>query len=122
MLNVVRIKKASFYAYHGALAEEQSIGGNFEAEVDLYFNFSEAAETDDLSKTINYEEIYKQINKVIYQKKYYLIETIATIIADNLLDTYPILEKIDVKVRKNNVPVGGIIDHVEAQVVKSRNE
>ena len=68
MLNVVRIKKASFYAYHGALAEEQSIGGNFEADVDLYFNFSEAAETDDLSKTINYEEIYKQINKVIYQK------------------------------------------------------
>jgi dihydroneopterin aldolase len=122
MLNVVRIKKASFYAYHGALAEEQSIGGNFEADVDLYFNFSEAAKTDDLSKTINYEEIYKQINKVIYQKKYYLIETIATIIADNLLDTNPMLEKIDVKVRKNNVPVGGIIDHVEAQVVKSRNE
>jgi dihydroneopterin aldolase len=122
MLNVVRIKKASFYAYHGALLEEQSIGGNFEADVDMYFNFSEAAETDDLSKTINYEEIYKQINKVIYQKKYYLIETIATIIANNLLETYPILEKIDVKVRKNNVPVGGIIDHVEAQVVKSRNE
>ena len=122
MLNVVRIKKASFYAYHGALLEEQSIGGNFEADVDMYFNFSDAAETDDLSKTINYEEIYKQINKVIYQKKYYLIETIATIIADNLLETYPILEKIDVKVRKNNVPVGGIIDHVEAQVVKSRNE
>ena len=122
MLNVVRIKKASFYAYHGALVEEQSIGGNFEADVDMYFNFSDAAETDDLSKTINYEEIYKQINKVIYQKKYYLIETIATIIADNLLETYAILEKIDVKVRKNNVPVGGIIDHVEAQVVKSRNE
>ena len=51
-----------------------------------------------------------------------MIETIAMIIADSLLEKYPILEKIDVRVRKNNVPVGGIIDHVEAQVVKSRDE
>jgi 7,8-dihydroneopterin aldolase/epimerase/oxygenase len=122
MLNVVRIKKAAFYAYHGALKEEQSIGGHFEADVDMYFDFSEAAATDDLTKTINYEGIYKHINKVIHEKKYYLIETIATIIAESLMETYPILDKIDVKVRKNNVPVGGIIDHVEAQVVKSRDE
>ncbi|MBI1930918.1 MAG: dihydroneopterin aldolase, partial [Ignavibacteriales bacterium] len=30
--------------------------------------------------------------------------------------------KVIVKVRKNNVPVGGIIEHVEAEVEKSRNE
>lgn len=122
MLTVVRIKKASFYAYHGALKEEQSIGGNFEADVDLYFDFSGAAKTDDLSKTINYDTVYKHINKIIYQKKYYLIETIAMLIANSLLKNYPILEKVDVRVRKNNVPVGGIIDHVEAQVVKEKNE
>ncbi|PID57642.1 MAG: dihydroneopterin aldolase [Ignavibacteriae bacterium] len=122
MLNVVRIKKAIFYAYHGALKEEQVIGGHFEADVDLFFDFSEAAINDDLSKTINYDTIYKHINKIIHKKKYYLIETIATIIADSLLKKYDILEKIDVKVRKNNVPLGGIIDYVEAQVVKNRND
>ncbi|MBK7106209.1 MAG: dihydroneopterin aldolase [Ignavibacteriae bacterium] len=122
MLNVVRIKNAVFYAYHGALKEEQFIGGKFEADVDMFFNFTEAAANDDLSKTINYDEVYKFINKVIHEKKYYLIETLATIIADSLLKTYPILEKINVKVRKNNVPVGGIIEHVEAEVEKRRNE
>ncbi len=122
MLNVVRIKNAVFYAYHGALKEEQFIGGKFEADVDMYFNFTEAAANDDLTKTINYDEVYKFINKVIHEKKYYLIETLATIIADNLLKTYSILEKVNVKVRKNNVPVGGIIEHVEAEVEKSRNE
>lgn len=122
MLNVVRIKNAVFYAYHGALKEEQFIGGKFEADVDMFFNFTEAAANDDLSKTINYDEVYKFINKVIHEKKYYLIETLATIIADSLLKTYPILEKVKVKVRKNNVPVGGIIEHVEAEVEKGRNE
>ena len=122
MQNVVRIKNAVFYAYHGALKEEQHIGGKFEADVDMYFNFTEAAANDDLSKTINYDEVYKFINKVIHEKKYYLIETLAAKIADNLLSTYSILDKIIVKVRKNNVPVGGIIEHVEAEVEKSRNE
>ena len=98
--------------------EKQDIITNIEFSYDS----SKAAKTDDLSKTINYDGIYKHINKVIHQKRYYLIETIATIIADSLLKTYPILEKIDVRVRKNNVPVGGIIDHVEAQVIKSRDE
>ncbi len=122
MLNVVRIKEAVFYAYHGALKEEQSIGGKFEADVDMFFNFCEAAADDDLNKTINYDEVYKFINKKIHEKKYYLIETLATLIADSLLSSYPILEKVNVKVRKNNVPVGGIIKHVEAEVEKSRNE
>ncbi|MCB0746466.1 MAG: dihydroneopterin aldolase [Ignavibacteriales bacterium] len=122
MLNVVRIKNAVFYAYHGALKEEQFIGGKFEADVDMFFNFSEAAANDDLKKTINYDEVYKFINKMIHEKKYYLIETIATIIADNLLTAFPILDKVKVKVRKNNVPVGGIIEYVEAEVEKSKNE
>jgi len=122
MLNIVRIKNASFYAYHGAMKEEQTIGGKFEADVDMYFDFSDAAQNDDLKKTINYAEVYQFINNVIHKKKYYLIETLATIIADNLLKSYPQLDKVIVKVRKNNVPVGGIIEHVEAEVEKKNNE
>ncbi|MEE9429418.1 MAG: dihydroneopterin aldolase [Melioribacteraceae bacterium] len=120
MKNIVRIKNASFYAYHGALKEEQIIGGKFEADVDLYFDFSDAAKNDDLSKTINYAEVYKYIDKVIHEKNYYLIETLATIIADNLLKHYPELEKVNVKVRKNNVPLGGIVEYVEAEVEKNK--
>ena len=122
MHNVVRIKNAIFYAYHGALKEEQFIGGKFEADVEMHFDFSEAAANDDLSKTINYDEVYKFINQIILGKKYYLIETLATVIAENLIKSYPILDKVIVNVRKNNVPVGGIIEYVEAEVEKNRNE
>ncbi|KAA0249035.1 MAG: dihydroneopterin aldolase, partial [Chlorobiota bacterium] len=27
MTNIIRIKKASFYAYHGVMKEEQRVGG-----------------------------------------------------------------------------------------------
>jgi len=122
MTNIIRIKNAIFYAYHGVMKEEQHMGGKFEADVDLYTDFSEAAEKDDLKYTINYEKVYRFIEEVVNTRKYYLIETLATIIADELLKKYSTVSKIAVRVRKNNVPVGGLIDHVEAEVIKERNE
>ena len=52
MINIIRIKKASFYGYHGVMSEEKSMGGKFEADVDLYTDFSNAAEKDSLKETI----------------------------------------------------------------------
>ncbi len=118
MTNIIRLKNAVFYAYHGALKEEQSIGGKFEADVDIYTDFSEAAANDNLKLTINYDEVYKYINSLVHKKKLYLIETLATIIADGLLEKYPSIKKIAVRVRKRHVPVGGVIDYVEAEVIK----
>ena len=88
MTNIIRIKNASFYAYHGALQEEQNIGGKFEADVDIYTDFSEAVINDDLRKTINYDEVYKFMNKIVHEKKYFLIETLCYTIADELLKKY----------------------------------
>lgn len=118
MINIIRIKNASFYAYHGALQEEQNIGGRFEADVDIYTDFTDAAENDELGKTINYDEVYKFINKLVHEKKYYLIETLATTIANELLKKYRPIKKISVRVRKHHVPVGGVLDYVEAEVIK----
>lgn len=122
MTNIIRLKNATFYAYHGALTEEQNIGGKFEADVDIYTDFSQAVETDNLRLTVNYKDVYQFINKIVHQKKYYLIETIATIIADGLLEHYQNVYKVAVRVRKNSVPVGGVIDYVEAEVIKGNGK
>lgn len=118
MTNIIRIKNASFYAYHGALQEEQNIGGKFEADVDIYTDFTSAATHDNLKETINYDEVYKFINKIVHEKKYFLIETLAVTIADGLLAKYSKIQKIAVRVRKHHVPVGGVLDCVEAEVIK----
>ncbi|MEW6703105.1 MAG: dihydroneopterin aldolase [Bacteroidota bacterium] len=122
MTNIIRIKNALFYAYHGAFQEEQNMGGKFEADVDLYTDFSEAAKRDDLKLTINYNDVYKFINQLVHEKKYYLIETLATVIADELLKKYSSIKKIAVRVRKHSVPVGGVLDCVEAEVIKENGK
>lgn len=122
MTNIIRIKNASFYAYHGALQEEQNMGGKFEADVDIYTDFSDAAKKDNLKLTIDYHDVYKFINKLVHEKKYYLIETLATMIADELLKKYSGIQKIAVRVRKHSVPVGGVLDCVEAEVIKENGK
>ncbi len=122
MINIIRIKKAAFYAYHGVLSEEQSVGGKFEADVDIYTDFSEAALKDSLKQTINYDKVYKFMYQLALEQKYYLIESLAMKIANELLAKFEAIEKVAVRVRKHNPPLGGMVDFVEAEVIKERND
>ncbi len=122
MQNVIRIKGATFYGYHGVRSEEQSVGGKFEADVDIYTDFSEAAGKDDLHKTVDYFEVYSFMNNLAISQKYYLIEALAMKIADELMKKFQRINKVAIRVRKNNPPLGGVADCVEVEVIKDRSE
>jgi len=122
MQNIIRIKKAAFYGYHGVMSEEQSVGGKFEADVDIYTNFISAAKHDALHETIDYHKVYKVLYHLALEQKYYLIEAVANKIADELLAKFTTIEKIAVRVRKNNPPLGGVVDCVEVEVIKDRSD
>jgi len=122
MLNIIKIRKATFYGYHGVRSEEQSVGGKFEADVDIYTDFSKAAKNDSLNDTIDYHKVYSFVYHLALEQKYYLIEALAVKIADELLKEFKLILKVSVRIRKNNPPLGGVVDHVEVEVVKERSE
>jgi dihydroneopterin aldolase len=122
MINIIRIKNATFYGYHGVSNEEQNVGGKFEADIDIYTDFSEAAAEDDLKKTVDYYQVYSFLNQFTVKRKYYLIEALAVEIANELLKKFDRIMKVSVRVRKNNPPLGGVVDCVEAEVIKERKE
>lgn len=122
MINVIKIKKATFYGYHGVRTEEQSVGGKFEADVDIYTDFSAAARKDSLSETIDYHKVYSFMYHLALEQKYYLIESLAGKIADELLMKFTAIQKVAVRVRKNNPPLGGVVDCVEVEVIKERKD
>ena len=122
MENIIRIKKAVFYGYHGVRSEEQSVGSQYEADVDIHTDFSHISKSDNLKDTIDYHRVYQFINKLVLERKYYLIESVALIIADQLLINFPRIKKVCVRVRKENPPLGGVVDSVEVEVVKTREE
>ncbi len=122
MENIIRIKRATFYGYHGVMSEEQSVGGKFEADADIYTDFTSAAKKDSLHETIDYHKVYKFMYRLALEEKHYLIETLAFKIADELLINFSSIQKVAIRIRKNNPPLGGVVDCVEVEVIKERKD
>ncbi len=119
-VGIVRLKNAVFYAHHGVMQEEHRIGGRYEVDVNMKLDFRAAAENDDLSKTVDYERVYSEIRKIITENNYFLIERLAFLLAERILEAENILFEVEVVVRKANPPVGGPCDCAEAVYVAAR--
>jgi len=118
--DIIRIKSASFYAYHGVASDEQNLGGKFEVDAEIRGDFSAAFKSDNLKQTVNYESVYSYIQKAITQKKYYLLETLASDIAKGLTARFTNIQSVKVTVRKPHPPVKGVVEYVEVEVTEPR--
>lgn len=118
--DVIRVKNAVFYAYHGVMEDEQNLGGKFECDVEMRCDFAAAVQNDSLKLTVDYEKVYSFIQNTVIEKKYYLLEALANSIALGLLRGFPIIESVVVRVRKPHPPVKGVVDYVEVEVTRSR--
>ena len=118
--NVIRLKNAVFYAYHGAMEDEQNLGGKFECDVEMFCDFSAAAQSDSLKMTLDYERVYAFIQRVVLEKRYYLLEALASSIAKGLLREFGSIDRVVVRIRKPHPPVKGVVDHVEVEMSVGR--
>lgn len=112
---IIRINNARFYAHHGVLDAERSNGGLFEIDAEMTCDVTAAEAEDNLKKTLDYEKAYKFIKEVVSGSKFYLIEALAFNIADSIIKNFSVVQKVTIKVRKPNPPLGGVADSVEVE-------
>jgi dihydroneopterin aldolase len=115
-LDIIKLHNAVFYAYHGALSDEKNLGGKFEVDVELHCDLSDAKETDDLKRTVNYEQVYSLMKRIVTEKKYNLIEALAHSIGRGIIAGFAPVQKAVVRVRKPGAPVHGVVDTIEVTV------
>ena len=72
------IKGAQFYAYHGVKAEEKDLGGRYEVDLDLWYDATQAIQSDSVAFALNYEEAMNSIEESFADESYNLIETVAS--------------------------------------------
>lgn len=119
-LDVIRIKNAVFYAYHGTEEDEQNLGGKFEVDVDLYCDVTAAADKDALRKTVDYEKVYAVISDVVLARKYRLLEAIGMTIGKAIIRDFYNVERVVTRIRKPHPPVKGVVDYVEVEISQTR--
>lgn len=106
MLGKIQIAGMEFYAHHGCFEEERKVGTRFKVDVVFYCDVEKAAQKDDLSRTVNYQEVYLLVKEVM-QESCNLLETLACKILRLLQKNYPVISKAAVTVYKMNPPLGG---------------
>ena len=106
------IEEMEFYAFHGHYREEQIVGNRFLVDLEIKTNLNVPAETDQLIDAVNYQQAYQIIKQEMRRKKSNLLENIAKRILDALYDHMSGIEKVTVRIRKMNPPMGGPIRSV----------
>ena len=87
--DTILIEGITFHAYHGASDEEQAVGHRYRVDVVLEYDIRAAAQSDDLSQTINYSAVAKRVLAIGTENRFRLIETLAEHIAADILQNFP---------------------------------
>lgn len=116
---LIEIENMEFYAFHGHFREEQVVGNRFLVSIQFESNTQQAQESDELSDTVNYVRVY-QIIKEQMGIKSKLLENLTHRIVDSVMNDFPSITHVKVKVSKMNPPVGGKMDCVSVTLEQSR--
>ena len=120
-MGTIQLKNMQFYGFHGVDESEKHLGGRFVVDVEMQLSLAKACNSDELNDTVNYEKIYKTVNDCVSKDKFYLIEALANSIAKDILINYPI-NSILVRVRKPHAPVKGVLDTVEVELKRTKED
>ncbi len=118
-MGIIRLKNMQFYGYHGVSESEKHLGGKFEVDVEMKSDFQKAFASDNLEATIDYEAVYKTVDNCVKNDNYYLIESLADSIAKEILVRFSVSE-ITVRVRKPHAPINGVLDTVEVEISRKK--
>jgi dihydroneopterin aldolase len=116
----VALEGLEFHAYHGVYPHERSSGNKFEVDIVVETEFESSAFEDDLSGTINYEDLYS-IVKTEMEKPSKLLESVAHAISKKVLSAFANAIKIEVSISKFNPPIGGVCRKASVVVSTSRS-
>jgi 7,8-dihydroneopterin aldolase/epimerase/oxygenase len=121
-MDKIFLNQMEFYGYHGVFPEETKLGQRFIVDVVLETNLKEAGKTDDLTKTINYAEIYVTVKEVVEGPPFKLVEAVAEKIAENILRQFSLVSICTIKLIKPNPPIAGHYHSVAIEIVRTKNE
>ena len=115
----ISLNKLLFVGYHGLYPEEKKLGNNYSVEIDIDFTPKQGV-IDQLDQTIDYVHVYAIVKKWM-EIPTPLLETLVGKIADDILSSQALANKVFVKITKLHLPISSFEGNVSVKIEKSRN-
>jgi dihydroneopterin aldolase len=120
MADQIALRGLRVRGYHGVLPEERKLGQIFVIDVVLDVDTRPAANSDDLTKTVDYAVLAQQVTDVVAGEPVDLIETLAQRLADVCLAS-DLIEAVEVVVHKPDAPVPLPFEDVTVTIRRTRS-
>ncbi|WVZ65854.1 hypothetical protein U9M48_015153, partial [Paspalum notatum var. saurae] len=116
------LRGLQFHGFHGVKQEEKTLGQKFVVDVDAWMDLTTAGQTDSISDTVSYTDIYRIVKDVVEGPSQNLLESVAHRIATATLLKFPQVSAVRVEVKKPHVAVQGIVDYLGVEIVRYRKD
>lgn len=104
-MDEIRIDNLKIFAHHGVFEHENINGQNFFVNAVLYTDTEKAGTLDSLELSTDYGSVCTLIHETMTQNTFSLIESAAQKTALEILTNFPLVESVDIEVRKPEAPV-----------------
>lgn len=118
-LATITLQNMEFHAYHGCLEHEKQLGNTFIVSVSMELDTAEAGKSDELQHTLNYQLVYDVVKREMAVPSK-LIEHICQRILDAIFDSFQQIQALEVKLLKQQPPLGGKVSNVSICLKKCR--
>ena len=109
-----------FYGYHGLFEEETKLGQKFIVDLELYVDVATPAKSGRMEDGVHYGEVYQTVRQIVEGKPVDLIESLSENIAEELLENYPLIDGLMVRLNKPQAPIPGIFENVAIEIYRER--
>ncbi|XP_018491097.1 dihydroneopterin aldolase 1 isoform X2 [Raphanus sativus] len=115
------LKGLKFYGFHGAIAEERTLGQMFLIDIDAWVSLKKAGLSDNLADTISYVDIFSIAKEIVEGPPLNLLEAVAERIASRTLEKFPRVTAVQVKLVKPNVAlIKSSIDYLGVEIFRQQ--
>lgn len=119
MNSYILLNNLCFYAYHGVDKQETLVGNEFSISLRIKVDIQRAIETDEVSDTVSYADIYETVKtEMTIPSK--LLEHAGGRIIKSLFQRFPKIEEIELKLTKRNPPMGADIEAAGIEIYSTR--
>ena len=99
---IIRLEGLSVFGHHGARPYEKEAGQRLEVDLTLEALETTAETSDKISETVDYDLLYQLVREVVEGESFHLLEKLARVIADTILERFPI-RRATVRISKQNL-------------------
>ena len=116
----VFVENLGIHGFHGLIAEEQRLGQKFYADIECLVARQEAP-SDTMKDAVDYGKVCDLAHEISASGPFNLIETLAELIGQGVMETFPLVSRVRVRIRKPNAPIRHFLDHVGVEIELSRD-